>query len=82
MTDKTFIRDFIHQIEVAGRQQGAKRITTVNVKLGSGCKIDANYLTFHFLLASQGTMAEGAQLNIHASPDGHDLILESLEVEK
>jgi len=82
MTDKTFIRNFINQVETAARQQGAKKITAISVKLGAGSKIDANYLTFHFLLASQGTLAEGAQLNIHSSPDTQDLILESLEVEK
>jgi hydrogenase nickel incorporation protein HypA/HybF len=85
--DNSFIKEFIQRVELAARQQGAKRITAVNVKLGARCQINANYLTFHFLLASQGTLAEGAQLHIQAVPDpkdphAQDLILESVEVEK
>lgn len=86
MHEQSLLRDLMSQIERIARTEGAIHIQEVHLRLGALAHISADHLREHFERASEGTVAEGAQLVIDVrddeSEDGaQDIRLESLVVE-
>jgi hydrogenase nickel incorporation protein HypA/HybF len=72
-------------VEVAG-ENNAVRVTHVTVRLGALSHFTPEHFREHFVDASRGTVAEGAEVeavldgDIHAA-DAAGVVLESVEVE-
>jgi len=80
------IEELIAKVEEAARKHSARRATAVEVSIGELAAISAEHLREHFLLASKGTLAEGAELRVRdaqAGPprDPFGVYLESVELE-
>lgn len=59
---------------------GAKQVQAVTIQAGEYAAVNEQALTFAWNIATEGTAAEGAQLNLQLSPGGRDLIIASMEV--
>lgn len=86
MHESGMIEDLIAKVEDLARQNSARRVLAVEVSIGSLAAIEAGHLGEHFLLASQGTLAEGAELRFReagdpAARDPFGVFLESVELE-
>lgn len=87
MHEFSLIHGLLKKIEAMVREQHAKRVIHMKVKLGALSHISPDHFREHFAHASQGTLAEGAQLEIETSkdtsaPEAQDIILESIELEE
>ena len=85
MHEFSIIKDLIHKIITIAREQKAKKVVGVTVKLGALSHISPDHFHEHFVHASQGTIAEGARLNIIAmtnstNPRSLEVVLENIEV--
>jgi len=86
MHESGMIEDLIAKIETLAGENSASRVTAVEVSIGPLASISADHLREHFLIASQGTLAEGAELRIReiTDPSARDplaVFLESVELE-
>lgn len=85
MHEASLMDDLMRKIEDVARQQNARQVLGINVSLGALSHMSASHFRGHFALASQGTIAEGARLNIKVltdvnDPQAQDILLESVEV--
>ena len=64
MHEFSLIKDLIHKITTIAREQHASKVLSVTVKLGALSHISPDHFREHFIHASHGTIAEGAQINI------------------
>ena len=85
MHEFSLIKDLIHKITTIAREQHASKIISVTVKLGALSHISPDHFRDHFVLASRGTVAEVAQLNIEVQTDINDsqsqeVLIENIEV--
>jgi len=80
------IEDLMAKIEALARENSASRVTAVEVSIGPLAGISGDHLREHFLIAAQGTLADGAELRVRepADPAARDplgVFLESVELE-
>jgi hydrogenase nickel incorporation protein HypA/HybF len=85
MHESSLMADLMRKIETIARQDGAKKVLGVSVKLGALSHMSPDHFREHFALASRGTIAEGAVLKIEVLNDLNDshaqeILLESVEV--
>jgi hydrogenase nickel incorporation protein HypA/HybF len=85
MHESSLMADLMRKIETIARQDGAKKVLGVTVKLGALSHMSPDHFREHFALASRGTIAEGAGLKIEVLNDLNDshaqeILLESVEV--
>jgi hydrogenase nickel incorporation protein HypA/HybF len=81
MHEMSLLRGLLGQIETLARQNQARRVTVVRLKLGPLAHIEPAHLREHFLDAARGTIAESARLEIETTEELHELSLESIDVE-
>lgn len=86
MHERALMRDVMSRIEEIARDEGATRITRVDVRLGALSHFTADHFREHFEDASRGTVAEGALVVatlVDDTRDAHasDVVVESVEVE-
>jgi hydrogenase nickel incorporation protein HypA/HybF len=83
MHESSLIPDLIEKITVLAKENGAQRVTAVDVTIGAMSGIDGDHLREHFAAAATGTLAEGAELRCRISQDplSTGVILKSLELE-
>ncbi|HHT9112875.1 MAG: hydrogenase maturation nickel metallochaperone HypA [Planctomycetes bacterium] len=86
MHEFSLIKDLIRKISTIAHEQHASKIISVTVKLGALSHISPDHFRDHFVLASRGTITEGARLNINVIADktdplAQDIILESIDVD-
>ena len=86
MHEFSLISDLMWKIRAIAREQGAKRVSGVKVKLGALAHISEEHFHEHFVQAALGTPAEGARLEIEVSTDksdprAQDILLQSVDVE-
>ena len=86
MHERALMDDLMRKVvEVAG-ENNAVRVTRVTVRLGALSHFTPEHFREHFVDASRGTVAEGAEVvaviddDIH-SADAAGVVLESVEVE-
>jgi hydrogenase nickel incorporation protein HypA/HybF len=78
--------DLMRKIIEVARENGGVRVTRVAVRLGALSHFTPEHFREHFVDASRGTIAEGAEVDavldddLHA-PDAAGVVLESVEVE-
>jgi hydrogenase nickel incorporation protein HypA/HybF len=80
------MRDVMRKIEEVALADGAARVTRVAVRLGALSHFTPDHFREHFVDASRGTIAEGAEVDALVDGDAadtraRDVILESVEVE-
>ncbi|MFO0792911.1 MAG: hydrogenase/urease maturation nickel metallochaperone HypA [Candidatus Brocadiaceae bacterium] len=85
-SDQPLVTHLIHEVSSLALEQGATRVSGLTVRLGSLSHISSEHFREHFNHASQGTIAEGAQLTINVLRDeteamAQEVVLESIEVE-
>jgi hydrogenase nickel incorporation protein HypA/HybF len=78
--------DLMRKIDAIAREQGARRVARLKVKLGALSHISADHFREHFENAATGTIAEGARLDIERltderDPHAQDIVLDWVEVE-
>ncbi len=86
MHEFSLMADLMHKIEAIAHEQRASRVIGVKVKLGALCHISADHFRDHFLQAANGTVANGARLDIEVlcdvnDPQAQEILLDSLEIE-
>lgn len=86
MHEQALMRDVMREIERVAAAEGAARVTRVAVRFGPLSHFTPEHFREHFVDASRGTIAEGAQVD--AALDGEisgerarDVVLEAVEVE-
>lgn len=87
MHEFSLIADLIRKIQSIAREYGAEKIIGVKVKLGALSHTSPEHFREHFTRLSQGTMAEGARIDIEvltdqADPYAQTVILDAIEVEE
>lgn len=85
MHEASLMKDLMRKIESVAQDQHAARITGVSVSLGALSHMSADHFREHFAVASEGTMAEGAELKIEVltdlnDPHAQEILLKSVDV--
>jgi hydrogenase nickel incorporation protein HypA/HybF len=85
MHEASLMNDMMRKVLEVCREQKGVRVVGVSVKLGALSHMSAGHFREHFAVASQGTVAEGARLNIQEGTDSSDpmaqqILLESVEI--
>lgn len=86
MHERALMRDLLRKIEAEAEAAGALRVTCVRIRLGALSHFTEAHFREHFADASQGTIAEGAQVEADTredteEPDAQGVVLESIDVE-
>ncbi len=86
MHEASLIRNLIRKVETIGLERHAQRVVGVKVRLGALAHISPDHFRDHFDLAAQGTLAEGARLDIESSadladPHAQEILLQSVDIE-
>lgn len=86
MHERALMNDVMRKIESVARESGAARVTRVSVRLGALSHFTPEHFREHFVDASHGTLAEGADVDAVLADDLDDpraagVVLESIEVE-
>ena len=85
MHEASLMNDLMRKIESSAREQNARKVLGISIKLGALSHMSAGHFREHFSVASQGTLAEGAELKIEtlrdlSDPRAQDILLESVEI--
>ena len=86
MHETHLIHDLMRKVEAIARDQNARKVVSVKLRLGALCHMSAEHFREHFDEESKGTIADGARLEVDVStdeddPQAQDIMLESVEVE-
>jgi hydrogenase nickel incorporation protein HypA/HybF len=78
--------DLLRAVEATAREEGARRVTRISVRLGVLSHFTEEHFREHFEDAAKGTLAEGAEVDValRTDPterDAQGVVLESVEVE-
>ena len=86
MHEGTLIKDLVHRVVKIAETEHATRVTTVSIRVGDFSHASADHLREHFVHETQGTVADGARLNILPvggldDPKSLEIVLNEVEVE-
>jgi hydrogenase nickel incorporation protein HypA/HybF len=86
MHEAALMKDLMRKIIQTARDQGAKRVVGIKVKLGALSHLTPEHFREHFEEVSPGTVAAGARIEAEQLTDIHDpnaqeVLLTSIEVE-
>jgi hydrogenase nickel incorporation protein HypA/HybF len=86
MHEFSLINDLMRKIDAIAREQGARRVVGVKVRLGALSHLSPDHFREHFEAVAIGTIAEAARLDIETlrderDPHSQDVLLDSVEVE-
>ena len=86
MHERALMLDLIAKIDDVARAGNAKRVTKVSVRLGALSHFTPEHFAEHFVDASAGTVAEGAEVVAVGDGDVNSanaagVVLESVELE-
>jgi len=84
--EASLMTGLMRRIDAVAKADGARRVTGVSVWIGALCYMSAGHFAEHFEQASDGTIANGARLDVIVSDDMHDMnaqdiVLRHVEVE-
>jgi len=68
MHEMHLVKDIFEDLIKLGREQNAKNITKVYLRMGEFTEINADVLNFFFEEKGKGTLLEGARIEIEKSP--------------
>jgi hydrogenase nickel incorporation protein HypA/HybF len=85
MHEFSLLADLLRKIEALARSEHAARVSAVRVRIGALAHISPGHFREHFAAGTQGTVAEGARLEIDVSddiddPSAQDILLQSIDV--
>ena len=85
MHESSLINDLIRKITSIAHEQHASKVLSVTVKLGALSHISPDHFREHFIHASRGTIAEGAQINIEILSDtneqlSQEVVIDNIEI--
>jgi hydrogenase nickel incorporation protein HypA/HybF len=84
--ERALMDDLMRKIVSVAHENGGVRVVRITVRLGALSHFSPEHFREHFVDASRGTLAEGAQVeavledDVHA-PNADGVVLESVEVE-
>lgn len=86
MHETGIVREMVRRIEAAAADAGAEAVSGVEVWLGALSQFTPHHFREHFADEAQGTLAEGARLDILTSddathPDALHAVIRSLYLE-
>ena len=86
MHERALMQDLMREIETLASADGATRVTKIEVSLGALSHFTPEHFREHFVDASRGTLAEGAEVAASLATSIDDaraagVVLESVEVE-
>ncbi len=86
MHEKAVMDRLMRAIEGCAESEGAGRVTRIRVRLGALSHFTPAHFREHFIDASRGTIAEGAEVEATLAtdptePDAQGVVLESIDVE-
>lgn len=86
MHEMSLMNNLMSQIEVLAKQNNAKTVSGVKIRLGALSHFSKEHFRQHFDIAAKGSMAEGARLDIEllrdeSDPLAYDIILDEIEVD-
>jgi hydrogenase nickel incorporation protein HypA/HybF len=84
--ERALMQDLMREIEDVAHADGATRVTKVEVRLGALSHFTPEHFLEHFVDASRGTLAEGAEVDATLAtsiddPHAAGVVLTSVEVE-
>jgi len=68
MNELSIVHGLLKDLQDESKKHGVSRVSRVHIRIGSLCTIVPEALTFAFETASEGTVAEGAELNVGVVP--------------
>ncbi|NIO11993.1 MAG: hydrogenase maturation nickel metallochaperone HypA [Deltaproteobacteria bacterium] len=85
MHESSLIAGLLIQVEGFARRNASSKVVSVRIRIGAHCGLSPDHLRHHFLIQAQGTVAEGARLEIvegRIPSQSHqgEVLLDSLEV--
>jgi hydrogenase nickel incorporation protein HypA/HybF len=85
MHERSLLKDLMNKIGQLARENNARKVIEVKVKLGALSHISADHLRDHFTESTRGTVAENAVLVIErltdeTDPQAQDIILDSIKI--
>ncbi len=86
MHEAHLITDLIKKVEAVAKEHSAKKVTRIKIKLGALSHFTPIHFQEHFDLASPGSLAAGAILDMTLAtdmedPEAQNVLLESVEVD-
>lgn len=86
MHEKALMDDLVREIEARAGAERAVRVTRIRVRLGALSHFSEDHFRQHFVDASRGTAAEGAQIETELGTDpteasAQGVVLQELDVE-
>lgn len=81
----SLMADLLSKVESVARDEDAAAVTRISVRLGALSHMSPAHFREHWQHAAQGTLAEGAAIEIETSddladPHAEDILLRSVEV--
>lgn len=85
MHEQALMNDLMRTIESRAQAEGARRVTRIRVRLGALSHFTPAHFREHFVDASRGTLAEGADVEAELGTDpteaeAQGVVLESIDV--
>jgi hydrogenase nickel incorporation protein HypA/HybF len=86
MHEMTLLRDLLRKIELIAAQEEASRVVGVKVRIGALAHISGEHFREHFEQATEGHVAEDAELEVvemsdESDPLAQEIVLESIQVQ-
>jgi hydrogenase nickel incorporation protein HypA/HybF len=86
MHEHSLMAALLRTIEGIAQQNEARRVVAVRVRVGGWSGLTPDHLREHFVQVTQGTLADGARLEVEEAANlleswGQELVLLSVEVE-
>jgi hydrogenase nickel incorporation protein HypA/HybF len=86
MHEATLMENLMQRIAEIAEAEQARRVVGISVWLGALSHLSTEHFLEHFERASDGTIAEGARLDVMVSDDlddadAQDVVLKSIELE-
>ncbi len=87
MHENWIVKDLVGKIVDIAEEEDASKVTVVRLKLGAFSPLSPDQVRAYFEHMTEGTVAEGARLEIETSDDPTDplaqqVLLDSIEVEE
>lgn len=87
MHEHSLIVNLINKVESIARDNGARKVTGIKIKLGALSHTSPEHFREHFEPLATGTVADGAKLDFIVSRDtddpyAQDIMIDSIEVEE
>jgi hydrogenase nickel incorporation protein HypA/HybF len=86
MHESGIVRDLVRRLETTARDAGARRVSSVEIRLGALSQFSEDHFREHFEAEARGTLVEGANLKLQMSddvgdPNAQQVVLGSADLE-